>query len=325
MTADSARRFHLFGARVCAVALLLLAMCGAPSAQAASAAELLVKAKAAYDDYSFDKAAKFYKDALQKGIKDPAKRDGARLYYAFSLFILGNKKKEAQRQLRELFAATPEHTLNEPGLHPDLEKFYRDERAQWLSKHAPPVVAPEPKAPPAEPPAVAVVASPPPATAPSVREPPQPPAPITAAPAATSPTVSLQTSAPPRAPDAYAPAHWAVRLLPLGVGQFANGDPVGGAAWLSAEVALIALHVTGVVLQEQQRIPGTAFYASPSATSWWYVRTIGGAAAIAVAVAGVVDAMLWSPGRAEARARGGFALTPFVGPHEAGVATALRF
>src|SRR4030095_11756632 len=96
--------------------------------------------------------------------------------------------------------------------------------------------------------------------------------------------------------------HWLLRLLPFGIGQFSNGDPVFGSVYLSSELVLLAAHVTGAVVQERLRDPKFGdFRDHRTAVAWWWVRTLSGASLFAVSIFGIIDAWLWSPARGRAR------------------------
>ena len=254
------------------------------TAQAAPRAEgLLKKAKASYDDYEFDKAAAYYEDALRAGVPDK-KREQTLLYYAFSLFGL-ERKAEASAQLRELFTLNPAYTLDRKGLHPSLLKFYDDEKA-----------AAEKAAVKVTPPAVVKVT---PTKEPTPPPPVDQPKAITVAPTDAAPTEVKTQVAPP-----YQSAHPVLKVLPLGIGQFANGDPLGGSLFLAVELGLIGANVAFAVLDQNAR---AQYAGAPSAelerdiTMYYAMRTASGVAAILVGAFGILDAFLWSPDRGAAR------------------------
>ena len=115
----------------------------------------------------------------------------------------------------------------------------------------------------------------------------------------------------------YQPAAWPLHLVPFGVGQFANHDPVAGCAFLAIELALLATHIVSTLVMESGRDPRYRdFRDYDRAVGLWYSRTLSGAALIGVAIAGVVDAGVWSPTRGAAR----LTLAPAVGPTGLGIA-----
>ena len=273
------------------------------TAHAAPRAEtLLKKAKASYDDYEFDKAAAYYEDGLRAGVTDQGKREQALLYYAFSLFGL-ERKADASTQLRELFTLNPGYTLDRKGLHPSLLKFYDDERAaaiQATAKASPPVKAPEKTG--------------------------ETPKTITVVPTESTPSVVTTKIAPP-----YQSAHPVVKLLPLGIGQFANGEPLGGSLFLVVELGLIGANVAFAVLDENARAQlarqGSEATAQQQAdiTLFYAMRTASGVAAILVGAFGILDAFLWSPERGEARHKKRFSFMIAPTPSGGAFAASLRF
>ncbi|MCC6810566.1 MAG: hypothetical protein IT381_24260 [Deltaproteobacteria bacterium] len=263
---------------------------------------LAQKGKLAYDDYEFDKAAAYFQDALKAGIADGRTREQTLLYLAFTLFGL-QKNSEAKAQLRSLFKANPGYVLDQKGLLPELARFFEHEQAAYqkeleaekavLESHGKPKVV---------------------VTVPVETLPTEP-----AKPVVTSDVVPL-----------YQSAHPAVKLLPFGIGQFANGDPVGGSLFLVGELLLIGANVASAVLDTQAR----ATYASaPTAELerqiWMFygLRTASGAAAIVLGAVGILDAFLWSPTRGRARYERGLRATfvPIPLRDGAGVASSFTF
>lgn len=256
--------------------------------------DLAQKGRASYDDYEFDKAAAYFDDALKAGVKDPKLLEQVRLYLAFSLFGL-DKKSDAKKQVRELLRTSPTFKLDAKGLHPDLIAFFDKEKKAYdkelaaerdVLEHSQPknvVVATPPSPPPQEKKDEPVI----------VKE----------------------------APPAYRSAHPVVKLLPLGIGQFANGDPLGGSLFLVAELALAGVHTTFAVLDEMARLQLKQLIESggdPTGElgqrtyTYYVIRSVSGAALIGVAVLGIIDAFVWSPGRAEARHKARFSAAPML-------------
>lgn len=278
-----------------------------------SSSELVRKGKASYDDYEFDKAAAYFADALRVGVAVKSVLEQLHLYYAFSLFAL-EKKDEAKAQLRALFAASPEFSLTEKGLHPDLVALFDQERAAAQPKvEVKPEPTPEPKVEPKaepkpEPKAIVVAPEP------------EPPA----------PNVVVETIAPP----AYQSAHPVVKLIPGGVGQFANGDPLGGGLFLSVELALVGVHVAFAVLDELSRAAiaprlaaGENIPANEQLTMNLYygLRMAAGLSAAAVAIIGIIDAFVGSPARGEARHKLRYTVTPTPLPSGGGVTASVAW
>lgn len=255
---------------------------------AAPAADTFGKAQTAYDNYEFAPAAQLYRKAIASGQLDPHRTAQARLRLGFSLFI-AQDRAGAEIALADLFDHEPAFILERRGVHPDLLKFYDSQHEKWLSAHVPPV-----------PPHVT-------------------PAPLPPTIHADPPTAPVQT-------EGYRPAPWPVRLIPLGVGQFANGDPVGGGIWLGAELALIGLNIVSS-LEHFSRCDGNQSNCRElnTARAWFYVQDVSAGLLIATAVLGVVDALVWSPKRGEKRyatraANARLSLAPIPGGGAAAVA-----
>ncbi len=231
----------------------------------------LEQAEQRYIHYAFNDAARLYAQAIASGdLHDRPTLTHAWLYLAFSRFIAQPDKTSARAALRGLFELEPNYVLNEPGLHPELVKFFAQEKAAFAeqAKNTPPPVT-------------------------------QPP--------------------PPPPPPSYRPAPWFVRVLPLGIGQFAGRDPLGGTAFLLSEVTLVALNVVGAVQAGGLRSGDSKVDAAHfnSAVAWWSVQTVAGGVLIATCVLGAIDGLLWSPARGAARATN--AVTPLVFAKGAGV------
>lgn len=99
----------------------------------------------------------------------------------------------------------------------------------------------------------------------------------------------------------YRPAAAYVRWLPLGIGQFLNGDPLGGGVFLSLELALIGANLAFTILNLRARSPSGVFPAGSQWPVFYALQQATAAAAIVTAVMGLLDAYLWSPARGEAR------------------------
>ena len=253
---------------------------------AAPAPDAFGKAQEAYDNYDFAPAAQQYRKALAGGTLDPVRASLARLRLGFSLFISQNRPS-AEAAIADLLDKDPTFALERRGVHPDLLKFYDAEYEKWRRAH----------------PVAQTVVPVPPQDVPR-KEPPRVDPP---------PTLVVH--------DEYRPAPWPLRLLPLGVGQFANGDPVGGGVWLSVELALVGLNVVSAIEhnslcdanQANCRDLGTA-------RTWFYLQDVSAALIVATAVAGVIDAFVWSPARGASRYHAHLALTPIRGGGAAALA-----
>jgi hypothetical protein len=286
-----------------------------PAVAGPSGDELGQKGKASYDDYEFDKAAAYFADALKAGVKDKAALEQVYLYYGFSLFGL-DKKAEATEQLRALFKLNAAFRLDQKGLHPDLVKFFDKERATFDKEQQAErdvLEASKPK----------VVAPPPPEQPKEKAQPKE----IVTAPVTSSPAVNETREVP-----AYRSAHPGLKILPLGIGQFANGDPVGGSLFLVGTLALVGAHIPFAYLDEQNRaIAKTQYNNNPPAALaqqtylYFGLRTAFAAAAIVVGAFGVLDAFVWSPARGEARYKQRLAIVPTPLPNGGGIASSFHW
>lgn len=136
--------------------------------------------------------------------------------------------------------------------------------------------------------------------------------------AAVAPTVvPTPTPAPTvtsSAPVKYEPAPIILRLLPLGIGQFANGDPVFGGIFLGSELVLVGLNIATAVSQGKTcNARNEQCTDIGKETGLFVTQNISAGLIIAVAVFGVVDAIVWSPARGEERA-----LKVAIAPHPGG-------
>lgn len=126
-------------------------------------------------------------------------------------------------------------------------------------------------------------------------------------------------SAPPAAvtssaPVKYEPAPIILRLLPLGIGQFANGDPVFGGIFLGSELVLVGLNIATALSQGKTcNARNEQCTDIGKETGLFVTQNISAGLIIAVAVFGIVDAILWSPARGEERA-----LNVAIAPHPGG-------
>ena len=95
-----------------------------------------------------------------------------------------------------------------------------------------------------------------------------------------------------------------LRAIPGGVGHFANRDPVTGGAFLGAELTLIAANITAAVLWYRLQTSDGEFIAGSRPVPLQIVMDATAIGAICLAVVEIVDAFVWSPGRASARTTG---------------------
>jgi tetratricopeptide (TPR) repeat protein len=139
----------------------------------------------------------------------------ARQYLGACYYLLGDKQK-ARNQFSMLLALDPQHRLDPAVFSPALVKLFEQVRAETG------LALKEPAPPP--PPA----AGPPP--------PPPPPAVVTAP------------------PPGYTPHSPALSLVPFGVGQFFNRQPVRGALFATAEVGLFAAAAVTFAMFESLKV-----------------------------------------------------------------------
>lgn len=121
-------------------------------------------------------------------------------------------------------------------------------------------------------------------------------------PVAPTPPPSPSTQAKVNAAPPYEPAHIVVRLLPLGIGQFANGDPIVGGVFLGTELLLVAVNIATAVSAGKTcnaRFEQCTDIGKEMAL--FVTQNVSAALLIGVTVFGIIDAIVWSPDRAEAR------------------------
>jgi hypothetical protein len=114
--------------------------------------------------------------------------------------------------------------------------------------------------------------------------------------------VAAPLAAPP--PSLFRPAPWYLKVLPFGIGQFANRDVAGGAAFLAVEAGLGAANIALAVANRMRRLP-TGFPNTPGSEALYWAQQVTAAAFYATLIIGLVDAFAWSPARGGA----GMALT----------------
>lgn len=273
-------------------ALLLTATAGNAAEPTLPEAEALVRRG------RFDDAIVLLKDLLYPARVKGKELKNARAALAQAYFHTG-KLELARHELQLLLKTFPTTKPDADLLPPDFFAFFSAERdaiigkkqAKTASQRDAPPATPQ-KAPPAETPTTAVSAA---ASAPSSA-----PTTIVVVPAtAKSESPTHSSSAPISIETVYTPAPWYLKILPLGIGQFANGDPAGGAGWLVSELVLIGANIGLAAFNETQfrnGYPRTELY---PALYWAQLGSAIGA--YVLGAFGVLDAFLWSPGRARAR------------------------
>ncbi len=92
-----------------------------------------------------------------------------------------------------------------------------------------------------------------------------------------------------------------IRIFPLGIGQFANADPLAGGLFLGVELACIGTNVAAATVRYSARTAAGDYPASTNAGSWQIVQDVSAGAAVVVALFGVIDAFVWSPARGDRR------------------------
>jgi hypothetical protein len=218
-------------------------------------------AQRAFDEYQFDITLSLLDELLARPLKDAALRQKAHALRAFASYYLRNEER-AERDLREVFRENVDFHVDRTAFHPDLLGFFNRVRNHYLAE-----------------------ASVEPATAPA----------------------SLPTSLPASAPAVVAPlkivatlgdrAPW-LRLFPLGVGHFANRDRLGGALFLSSELALVALNIAAAAVRASMRLPNGLYRFDAPQLGWQVVQNASAFALIGVAIFEIIDAFYWSPARA---------------------------
>ncbi len=239
----------------------------------------------AYKNNHFKAAITHFYSALgSSGALDPFREQELRLYLAFALWQTG-RKSEARLELRFLLRKFPEHDIEANFFHPALSELYRSVAAEVRPPNEPASASAAPaqaaqETPPASPVSLGDAAP-------------------DMAPRAPAQTLTVQDRQPAPTP----PGLIFLRCLPFGIGQFANGDPGAGAAWLVVEALLLAANVTSAVLRETSVTPYGYVRDPVQETALFAVQNATFGAVIALGFFGVLDAHLWSPRRvAERRA-----------------------
>jgi hypothetical protein len=206
---------------VSAFALLLgLALAGAPPAPTGVEAEL----RSAIDDYEFGEHAQAAKKLVR--LLEPLRLTRAedvilaRQYLGACHFLLDDRTR-AESEFAKTLALDPEHKLDPGVFSPAIVQFFEDVRARTGLGLRP---REEPRA------------SPTPSPVPS----PSPAAPPTAA-----------------GPPPPAPPPLALAFVPFGVGQFANAQPLKGAAFAIVEVGLFVTAAVAFVTFQGLQCPPT--------------------------------------------------------------------
>lgn len=217
----------------------------------------MADAEKVYDDGQFARAAKLFEAVLAANPPSSKMRQNARLLLGFSRYWAGDGDR-ARAVLRELLRENPDFPVDPSLHHPELVKLFEGERKAYQDSIAPPPV---------------------PASAPAPKQD------VVAKPVVEA-AAEIKTTG-----DRYP----GLRILPLGIGQFVNHDRVGGAIFLSLELALVAANVTAAIIDYRLEVAPGEFL--PGALEARWVQNITGITAVVVAVIGIIDAFVWSPAR----------------------------
>lgn len=249
----------------------------------ASSSSIWREATEAFDAAEFEKAVPLLRAVLYPPQLPANDMKRARLLLTQALFFSG-LKDDAKREARSLLKQAPTIKVDLTNAAPDFVQFFNALRDK--EKPAPPPTVVHRAAPELE-----LKVSNPRQTEPPLATAPPAPTP------ASAPMVVTHDQAVTPVRSAGAP--WYLKMLPLGVGQFANHDLVGGGVFLSAEVVLIGSNVILSVYNAGQRRAGA--YPHTSAYPALYVlQVVSAAAAYGTLVVGLIDAFVWSPARGTA-------------------------
>lgn len=249
----------------------------------------------------FEQAISPLRKALGSSLLTTAEQKRGRLALAQALFY-SNKTAPARAELKLWLKQFPNDKLDEAmyppdfvaffrSVHDDVEKQRRSEVKPTEARRPDPVKSepkPEPKVDP--PHTESKVVEP---RMPETKVSPQKPA-VQAAMTPEPKAVVVET--PPDSRPGSAP--WYLKLLPFGVGQFANGDTFGGGLWLGVELALLAGHVSIAVYNQTSLGPDGGYPAGSQSRVFYVAQNVSAGLLIATCVMGVVDAFVWSPDRA---------------------------
>lgn len=101
------------------------------------------------------------------------------------------------------------------------------------------------------------------------------------------------------APNAPVGAPWYLKIIPFGVGHFANGDPVAGGVFLGIELAALGAHVA-VAVTNQSSLGRDGGYPA-GRKPLYYAQNVTVGVLAAACIVDVVDAFVWSDARAKRR------------------------
>ena len=207
----------------------------------------------------------------------------ARFALVQALFFTG-KTRAAEREVRALLRIAPAFKLNSSQHAPELIEFFEAIRRRVDSRP----VRREPATGDTQ-----AVDMPPAASQPAIETP---------ASAEATDVVPLSASAPvqlaaPLAPAPRRQAPWYLKVLPFGVGQFANGDPKIGALFLSLGASFLAANIALYAVNLQRRQPDGGFPRETLSVALYWMQQASGVALYSILIAGVLDAFLGSPQR----------------------------
>ena len=272
-------------------AALLVVMLTAHAASADSLADGLQAFKKTY----FEEAIPLLREALADTTIAEKDRREAHLALAQSLYFT-DQHAAAKHQLQQLLKESPSSKPS-AAMSPEFQEFFAAVRDE-IAKAAPSAPVVKKKPPSLPPPPTTSRVEPAPARIPDA--PPVPAAePVRAAEPVPAPAPTVQ-AAPPTV--GYQPAPWYLKVIPFGVGQFCNRDPIGGSVFLGLELAAVGANVGLSIVNATKRLPNGNYPANAGYPGLYIAQHVTAATAWAIGIVGVIDAFVWSPGRGEARA-----------------------
>lgn len=266
------------------VELLLVALVAATPAD---------KAQKAMKKGKFAEAIPLLQEQLQSGDGDKTETHVA----LAKCYFYTKKKERAVLEIEVALELTPDYQVDTVSAAPDFITFFNEQAARLRKPK------PEPPPRPTNNDPAPAKRDPDPQKRDRETEETRP------EPAAAPATLQVVPSEPPPAPAKpitleraeYQPAPPGVRWLPLGIGQFLNGDPVGGGVFLSLELALVGANVAFTVVNTRARLPNGDFPPGAQWPAFYALQQVTAGAAIVVGIFGLIDALVWSPGRGKAR------------------------
>lgn len=216
-----------------------------------------------------------------------AKDEVARARFALAqAYYFTEHTEKARRELQLLFKKNPSFHTNAKAFPPDFISFYEQTRSESAEDK----------------PHVRVMASPSaPAQAPTVSAPQSRPPPRTQSQPATQASPAPRAVSPVMVHATSPSASWYLKLIPFGVGQFVNHDPLGGGVFLGLGIVTIGANIALSIYNGSKRLPSGDYPMNAGYPALYIMQDVTAGAAITVAIIGIVDAFMWSPARAAAR------------------------